>query len=60
MMSRFHYLGTGLAVILILIGAKMVASPFFHISSFHSLIAIGVVLTVAVAASLLRKEERTE
>ena len=24
MMSRFHYLGTGLAVILIFIGAKMV------------------------------------
>jgi tellurite resistance protein TerC len=57
MMSRFHYLGTGLAVILILIGAKMVASPFFHVSSLHSLIGIAVVLAVAVGASLLRKEE---
>jgi tellurite resistance protein TerC len=57
MMSRFHYLGTGLAVILILIGAKMVASPFVHVSSLHSLIAIGVVLGVAVCASLLRGKE---
>lgn len=54
MMSRFHYLGTGLAVILILIGAKMVASPFVHVSSLHSLIGIGVVLGIAVCASLLR------
>ncbi len=57
MMSRFHYLGTGLAVILILIGAKMVASPFVQISSLMSLVAIGVVLTVAVCASLVRGKE---
>jgi tellurite resistance protein TerC len=57
MMSRFHYLGTGLAVILIFIGAKMVASPWYHLSSVHSLIVIGLVLTTAVTASLLRKQE---
>jgi tellurite resistance protein TerC len=60
MMSRFHYLGTGLAVILILIGAKMVASPFVHVSSLHSLIAIGAVLAVAVCASLLRGKENAQ
>jgi tellurite resistance protein TerC len=57
MMSRFHYLGTGLAIILIFIGAKMVASPFYHLSSLHSLIVIGVVLGASVTASLLRKKE---
>jgi tellurite resistance protein TerC len=57
MMSRFYYLGTGLAVVLILIGAKMVASPFLNVSSLQSLIGIGVVLGVAVGASLLRGKE---
>lgn len=57
MMSRFHYLGTGLAVVLILIGAKMVATPFVHVSSLQSLAAIGVVLGVAVGASLVRGKE---
>ena len=60
MMSRFHYLGTGLAVILILIGAKMVASPFVQVSSLQSLVAIGVVLTVAVCASLVRGKENAQ
>jgi tellurite resistance protein TerC len=58
MMSRFHYLGTGLAVVLILIGAKMVASPFVHVSSLQSLVAIGAVLGVSVAASLLLGKEK--
>jgi len=59
MMSRFHYLGTGLAVILILIGAKMVASPFYHVSSLHSLIGIGVVLGIAIGASLLKSNRES-
>lgn len=57
MMSKFHYLGTGLAVILLFIGAKMVASPFFHMSSVISLAVIGVVLAGSVTLSLLRKEQ---
>jgi tellurite resistance protein TerC len=60
MMSRFHYLGTGLAVILMLIGAKMVASPFVQVSSLHSLAGIGVVLGIAVGASLLRGKENAQ
>ena len=57
MMSKFHYLGTGLAVILIFIGAKMVASPFIHLSSVASLAVIGVVLAASITLSLLRKEQ---
>ena len=60
MMSRFQYLGTGLAVILILIGAKMVASPYYHVSSLHSLIAIGAVLGIAVIASLAKSTKHSE
>jgi tellurite resistance protein TerC len=55
MMSRFHYLGTGLAFILLFIGAKMVASPFYHVQSTHSLAVIAFVLTLSVVFSLLRK-----
>lgn len=54
MMGRFHYLGTGLAVILLFIGAKMMATAFVKISPLISLGAIASVLTVSVCASLLR------
>lgn len=54
MMGRFHYLGTGLAVVLLFIGAKMVLSSFFHVSPLISLGVIATVLLVAIGASLLR------
>lgn len=50
MFSRLHY---GLAVILAFIGIKMLIAPFYHISSPHSLMAVGGILIVAVGASLL-------
>ncbi|RDI11991.1 TerC family protein [Flavobacterium sp. AG291] len=50
MFSRLHY---GLAVILAFIGVKMLISPFYHISSPHSLMVVGGVLIISVAASLL-------
>lgn len=50
MFSRLHY---GLAVILAFIGIKMLISPFYHISSPHSLMVVGGVLIISVAASLL-------
>jgi len=50
MFSRLHY---GLAVILAFIGVKMLLSPFYHISSPHSLMVVGGVLVVAVVASLM-------
>jgi tellurite resistance protein TerC len=50
MFSRLHY---GLAVILAFIGVKMLIAPFYHISSPHSLMAVGGILIVAVGASLL-------
>jgi len=59
MMSRFHHLGTGLALILIFIGVKMVASPWFKIDSTVSLIVIAVILGGAVGISLMRPKADT-
>ena len=50
MFSRLHY---GLAIILTFIGLKMLIGPFYHISSPHSLIVVGGVLSLSVVASLL-------
>jgi tellurite resistance protein TerC len=50
MFSKLHY---GLAIILAFIGVKMLIAPFYHISSPHSLMVVGGVLVIAVAASLL-------
>ena len=54
MMSRFHYLGTGLALILIFIGAKMVGATFVKVPSLVSLGVIAAVLAGSVTLSLLR------
>jgi tellurite resistance protein TerC len=58
MMSRFHYLGTGLALILIFIGAKMVGASVLKIPSLVSLGVIALILTGAVTLSLLRPPKK--
>lgn len=50
MFSRLKY---GLAIILSFIGVKMLINPFYHIPSPVSLMVVGGVLLLAVAASLL-------
>ena len=55
MFSKLHY---GLAVILAFIGAKMLISPFIHISSVVSLAVVGGVLLIAVVASFMFKGEK--
>ena len=54
MMNRFHYLGTGLAIILVFIGVKMMVVDLVKIPSLVSLAVIVCVLTGAVALSLRR------
>jgi tellurite resistance protein TerC len=54
MMNRFHHLGTGLSLILIFIGVKMVIVRWVHIPSLASLAVIVVLLAGAVVLSLLR------
>lgn len=54
MMNRFHYLGTGLALILIFIGVKMAIAHFLSIPSLVSLAAIVTLLAGSIVLSLLR------
>jgi len=60
MMDRFHYLGTGLALILIFVGAKMVASPFYKVPVMASLGVIALVLAGSVTVSLLRPSKKLQ
>ncbi|MEN2415376.1 TerC/Alx family metal homeostasis membrane protein [Flavobacterium mesophilum] len=52
----FSKLQYGLAIILSFIGIKMIISPFYHIESMYSLLAIGGVLLISVVASILMPE----
>jgi tellurite resistance protein TerC len=51
-LERFHHLGTGLAVILAFIGAKMLLTDVVHIPIGISLGVIGVLLTASIVWSL--------
>lgn len=52
--NRFHYLQQGLAVVLAFVGVKMLISEWYHFPTFISLGVIGLVLTVAIVASIRR------
>jgi TerC family integral membrane protein len=54
----FRYLDDGLAVVLMFIGAKMLADPWVHISTEMSLAVVGVTITIAVLVSLLAVRRR--
>jgi tellurite resistance protein TerC len=60
MMGRFHYLSTGLSIILLFIGAKMVASQWYKLPSLLSLFVIVGVLVGSIVLSLLRPEKKAE
>ncbi|MFH1133277.1 MAG: TerC family protein [Nanoarchaeota archaeon] len=51
----FRYLGTGVAVVLLFIGLKMLLGHWFHISNILSLFVILGILALAIVASLLHK-----
>jgi len=53
MMEVFHYLHYGLAVVLIFIGAKMLAADYYPISTAWALSMVAGVLLLSVLASLL-------
>ncbi len=55
MMDRFHYLQVALAILLILIGAKLFAHDFVHISNTVSLSVVLGVVVLGIAASMLSK-----
>ena len=49
----FRYLGSGLSVVLMFIGVKMLTEKWVHISTAWSLGVVGGVLTVAVVGSMI-------
>lgn len=53
MMDAFRYLHHGLALVLIFVGAKMLASEYYQIPTGLTLAVVAAVLSVSVAASLL-------
>ncbi len=52
MAERFYYLKYGVAIILTVIGGKMLAAPWFHVPVQWSLGVVGMILLVSVGASL--------
>jgi tellurite resistance protein TerC len=58
MMGRFRYLNLGLAVVLVFVGAKMALADLYETPVFVSLGIVVAALAAAVAASLVRPEER--
>jgi tellurite resistance protein TerC len=59
-MELFHYLHYGLAVVLIFIGAKMVASDYYQIPTGIALGIVAGVLLVSVLASLLHPRSQEQ
>jgi tellurite resistance protein TerC len=57
MMRSFAYLSHGLAVILMFIGAKMLAEPWIHLPISVSLGVVGGILCLAVGASLVKQRK---
>jgi tellurite resistance protein TerC len=56
--TRFAYLGTGLGIVLIFIGAKMLFSGFFEIPIGLSLMVVAMILAGAVVISLLHPPQK--
>lgn len=56
MMTKFKYLELALGVLLIGIGAKLALHDYFHVTQLQSLIAIGVILTAGVVASVITSQ----
>lgn len=53
MADRFHLLKYGLAIVLVFIGGKMLAMPWFHMPIQWSLSIVGIIILTSVIASLM-------
>jgi tellurite resistance protein TerC len=53
MADRFHLLKYGLAIVLVFIGGKMLAAPWFHVPIQWSLSIVGAIILISVVASLM-------
>ena len=57
-LDYFRYLGIGLALVLIFIGGKMVAEPWWHVSVKLSLGIVGGILLLTMLLSLVKGPEQ--
>lgn len=57
-MDKFKYLRTGLSIILVFIGIKMLIADFVHISVTYSLAFIVIALTASILASVFVKRKK--
>jgi tellurite resistance protein TerC len=53
LMKLFRFLPKGLAFMLILVGIKMLASDYYHVSTPVTLAVMATVLLISIAMSLL-------
>jgi tellurite resistance protein TerC len=58
MADRFHLLGYGLAVIVTLVGVKMLVMDFYKVPIVWMLGTVAVVLVLSVVASLMTKNPK--
>jgi tellurite resistance protein TerC len=59
MAERFHLLKYGLALVLVFIGGKMLAMPWFHIPVQWSLLTVGSIILTSVVLSLKLSARKT-
>ena len=59
MADRFHLLKYGLAIVLVFIGSKMLAMPWFHMPIQWSLSIVGSIILLSVLASLALSKTRS-
>jgi tellurite resistance protein TerC len=52
LMKAFRFLHTGLAVVLVLVGVKMISADYFPVPTLVTLGAVAVVLAVSIGASI--------
>lgn len=60
LMRTLPHLQTGLSLVLIFIGAKMLVSPYWEMSSWAALAGTALLIGGSVVSSLLCRESRTE
>ncbi|MVA97463.1 TerC/Alx family metal homeostasis membrane protein [Nitratireductor sp. CAU 1489] len=58
MMREFHHLKTGLSLVLIFIGAKMLVAHFYEIPATAALLVTAMLIVGSVVASVLTREKK--
>jgi tellurite resistance protein TerC len=53
LMKAFRFLDTGLALILVLVGVKMITADWFPVPTHITLLAVAVILLICIAASIM-------